>query len=109
MSKPTWKVPFDKDGNHRRSLYHWDNKEEFTFVDPYEFDGTLTYCGVQHNNSTTNILFEDNKGVRYFSSLPVLIDILECGRIINGNQVNGTWYFKKQGAMIILQLKKIDE
>jgi hypothetical protein len=109
--KKQFKVPFDKNGNHMTTTqnYPWIVGKE---VDNYEFIATLKYQGWEGSRSGIFVIWSEENGKQYRSSMKMLDEILNGSANVTDLSlsdvltISGTFTFKKQGTAVLLTLKK---
>lgn len=74
-----------------------------SLIDNKEFQATLRYTGFSRGRSSLNIQWTDDRNkMIYYSGMSLLDSVLKDGGI-NGNKLNSTFCFKKQGTAILLE------
>ena len=109
--KKQFKVYFDKNGNHitQSNPIDWYVGSE---RDNYEFSATLQYQGWEGSRSGIFVIWSDENGKQYRSSMQLLDEVLRLNPynitmwLGNNFIIAGTFTFKKQGTAVLLILKK---
>lgn len=107
----SFKVPLDKEtGEICKQVSPWRDQSNYILVDPWDIKGKLKIHGTSFNSkSIPNILLkEESTGNVYFTTLDTLMQALKECRV-EGNEIDGDWYFKKQGRVVLLYLKPLEE
>lgn len=109
--KKQFKVYFDKNGNQltESNPIDWYVGSE---RDNYEFSASLQYQGWQGSRSGIFVIWSDQTGKQYKSSMVMLDEVLRLNpenvSAFLGESliISGTFTFKKQGTAVLLTLKK---
>lgn len=112
--KQILKIPFDYDGNQVTSYTEYQISDncrpslKITLVDNYEFETILKYSGYERGRSALNIVWVDENGIEYRSSMKLLDDVMNGNypflKVDNRLAIQGKFTFKKQGSSILLKL-----
>lgn len=96
-----WKVPIDEEGNQ----VSWAARTNVKMVEPWEFKDTLRYLGFSRGRSALNVHWQsESTGKKFVSGMPMLDEAVKKRQVCNGC-VTGSFYFKKQGSSVLLQIK----
>jgi len=100
MSKKTYQIPFDFEGNqlaYPDSRYNPNTRTWDTiWKDNYFFEATLTYDGFSRGRSAAGFDLKDEEGHLYYLMMSEMDRIMALGGW-DGNKITGKWTFVKKG------------
>lgn len=108
------KIIYDKKNKEYPTWVYNNNRPEYELQDNFEFSGELYYKGFSRGRSALNIIWEDARGIKYYSGMSMLDEILTepqrpvyFGRTeFKGLIITGKYTFKKQGTSTLLKMVK---
>lgn len=100
------KIAFRKTGGYK-VMETWSGDGVYldsnSLIDNKESQAELRYTGFSRGRSSLNIQWTDDKNkMIYYSGMSLLDNVLKDGGM-NGNKLNSTFCFKKQGTAILLE------